>query len=639
MACTLVLTTLLVSCSDDQTVTATPVSIDSSAVLAATDQAMCTWPTAGGSPMRWHATACADGIDATDLSRLSSQWFFPTRQEVTGAPAVDDDHLYFGDWSGRVYAVDRDTGTQTWTHDIEVQPRVYAGQITATPTLATINGRDVVVVGGGRSVDVLDRATGALVWHHGLGDPTNPADDTEIEGGTAVSGDLVVVAFDVHNDPALRAGVVGIDLSTGATRWYWDPEDGLPSGGCGDIWGAPAVDADAARVFVGTANCPKAESWGRYAEAIVSLDLATGAPQWSYQPHEKGNLQDWDFAGAPNLFVIDGRAVVGLGNKDGHYYVVDRATGKLVWSTQAQRQKSDGDGFSFGGFIGASAVSSGVIAGGTAIGDCPCVTGFAAKDGTQLWRNSQPSATYAAAGATPDLLFLAGVDQTIRAFRLTDGKVMWSSPIKAISSSGPALAGRDLYLGVGFREPGTDTPSAAAGVQAFRARRAGESAPSTTTSTTLATGPPVTALQAQTQECVGSPCALPTTLKDPPPGSHPKISLEVTPDPLAITVHASGLGDPVGWVRAGSAAAKAGATVYGVFVSSRDDQPEKGSVICTFTAKQDGCTGTTIRNRADRYTRLTLVAFADSRTPPTLQDGADRFVTTKSFDPPLVPEG
>ena len=48
---------------------------------------------------------------------------------------------------------------------------------------------------------------------------------------------------------------------------------------------------------------------------------------------------------------------------------------------------------------------------------------------------------------------------------------------------------------------------------------------------------------------------------------------------------------------------------------------------------------TEIAKRADRFTRLTVVALADEDTLPTLQDGFDRLVTTQGFATPLVPKG
>ena len=608
-------------------------------ITEAADTSDCGWSQAGAGPERFYATACADTITEDNVGRMSEQWFFPTPMEVTGAPAVDESQLYFGDWSGRFYAVDRATGTQSWTYDVDPQPNVYAGQITASPALATIGDRDVVIFGGARGVYALDRSTGEEVWRHTIGNPADPDDRTEFEGAAAVAGDVVVIGYDVHNRPGQRAGVLGIDLASGQQRWYRDFEAGRDAQGCGDVWGAVAIDLEAGRAILGTANCPRPEFYGPYTEAIVSLSLADGSVQWSYQPHEQGSMQDWDFAGAPNLFEIDGDPVVGLGNKDGFYYVVDRNTGKLVWKAEAQRQAADGDGFAFGGFIGATAVSAGAVVGATAIGDCPCVHAFDAATGETLWRNNEPSGTYASAAATPELVFLAGIDQTLRAFRISDGKIMWDSALQAVSSSGAAIAGRDLYIGVGFREPGSESESQAAGVHAFRALAPGEKAAVTTTTTTAPTGPAVTALEPVSQRCVGEPCDLSFEIKAPPAGTTPKITVQIQPDPLSIDVKASGLGKPAAWLREGSAAARDGAKVYGVIVSPRDDQPEEASLVCTFTENEDGCRSTRIAKPADKFTRLSVVALVDDTTLPTLQDGFDRLVTTQGFDIPLVPKG
>ncbi len=78
--------------------------------------------------------------------------------------------------------------------------------------------------------------------------------------------------------------------------------------------------------------------------------------------------------------------------------------------------------------------------------------------------------------------------------------------------------------------------------------------------------------------------------------------------------------------------------MFGLYASPRDDQPQLGTIVCTFTEDGPGCSATSIRS-ADAYTRFTVVALADATTAPTLQDGFDRLVTTLSVDPPLVPSG
>jgi outer membrane protein assembly factor BamB len=600
----------------------------------------CDWSTAGHSAERAYATGCddTDAVGLDTLDRLVPVWSIETEAEVTGAPAVTDDAVYFGDWSGRIHAVDRATGETRWTRDTPPHPAVYAGQIPTSPTVTELDGEQVLVIASGKTVWALRAADGEPVWDRELGIVGDDEDPTEIQGSLAVADGMVLVPTDVHNNPGQRSGLVALSLADGTDRWTWDPEEGKPAGGCGSLWGTPSVQVEERLVVVGTGSCFSEESWNRYSEAIVGVDLDTGEPRWSYQPREELNSQDWDFAAAPNLFSIGDRKVVGLGSKDGSYYVVDRTDGELVWSSRAVRQEADGDGFAFGGFIGATAVAPDdtgrlVVAGGTAVGDCPCQHGFDAATGDPLWQSTEAGGTYGASAAAGGVVFTAGIDQTLRAYDLTDGKVRWEQPLRSLSASGPSIAGDLVVIGVGFREPGRDAPPSG-GVQAFRVLAEGETAPSSST-TTLPDGPAVTELEPSEQACVGVPCELGFTLKEPPAGRTPSLTLEVTPSPLRISVQAEDLGEPEEWLGEDGPASSTGATVFAVFITPRDDRPELGSIVCVL--RDGACTGEQIDLPAESYTRLSVLALADGGTLPSLQEGYDRLVTTHSFDPGLVP--
>lgn len=600
----------------------------------------CDWSMAGNGLDRLHATACDDddAVGAATVDRLVPVWTVDAGAEVTGAPAITEDSVYFGDWAGVVRAVDRGTGQVRWSRKTPIQENVYAGQIPASPMVAEIDGEEVLVVASGRTVLALRTDDGEPRWEVTLGDVDDPEDPTEIQGSPAVADGLVIVPTDVHNDDARRSGLVALDATDGTVRWRWDPEEGRPAGGCGSLWGSPSVDVDARLVVIGTGSCFEQETWNRASEAIVGVDLDSGELRWTFQPRTEISKQDWDFAGAPNLFEIDGRTVAGLGSKDGYYYVVDRTDGELVWEAEAVKQVADEDGFAFGGFIGATAAAPDaegrlVVAGGTAVGDCPCQHAFDAATGEAIWQSPEAGGTYGASAAAGGLVFTAGIDQTLRAYDLASGEVRWKQTLPSLSASGPAIAGDLLVIGFGFREPGADAPPSG-GVAAFRVLAEGEAPPSTTT-TTLPDGPAVTALQPSEQPCVGAPCELEFTLKDPPGGHAPSLTLEITPSPLRIRVEGEDLGDPEEWIGADGPASAAGASVFAVYLTPRDDKPELGSIVCIL---DDGsCVGEEIALPADAYTRLSVLALADATTPPTLEEGYDRLVTTHSFDPGLVP--
>src|SRR5206468_10649063 len=63
-----------------------------------------------------------------------------------------------------------------------------------------------------------------------------------------------------------------------------------------------------------------------YDDAVFAIAL-DGTPVWRWRPVDVDNA-DLDFGAPPNLFTIDvdgsPRDVVGVGKKDGTYYVIDR---------------------------------------------------------------------------------------------------------------------------------------------------------------------------------------------------------------------------------------------------------------------------------------------------------------------------
>lgn len=609
----------------------------------------CDWPVWGNGPARTFSTGCDTALTPETVGELGQDWFFNARDVVTATPAVAGETVYLGDWSGRFYALDLATGGPRWTFDAEVHEEVYAGQIVSSAAVVDHDDERTVLFGSGKTLYALDARTGEQRWRHELGAPGDDTDPTEIESSPLVvhdadAGDLVLFGYDVHNTPGFRAGLRALDLATGEEVWDFDPDQGEGPTGCVDVWSSPSVDLDRGLVFGGTGNCTTVpEGWGPFTEAMFAVRLHDGEPVWSFQPHEVSN-DDFDFAGAPNLFSADGDDLVGLGNKDAAYYALDRETGEERWRVQATEPglpEEDG-GFSTGGFIGPTAVADGIVVGGTAVGECPCLHAFDAATGEVVWQSDLPGPTYAAAAEAAGVVYLGGTDSVLRAYALDDGEVLWEEPLRTPISGGAVVAGDSLVAVAGIREPGLDTRSTESGVYRFTLDASGE-ATSTTAASEAATD---LVLEPSDQACVDEPCPLEFTLKEPPDGLAPEVTLEVGTDPFSATVAAAGLGDPADWLRPGGAAEADGATEFGLFISDRDDNPTGGGLLCVLSeddAPADaelGCTASAIPRLAPTYNRISIVAVQDAETEPTLVDGFDRLVTTTSFDPPLtVAEG
>lgn len=590
----------------------------------------CAWPMFGQNISR-DFRSCGSGLTVDNVGDLRPVWFAPTEDVVSASPVVVDGTLWVGDWAGVFYAFDADSGEELWRRQLRVNPQQYGGQISASATHRRADTGDQLIVASGDTVYALAASDGAEVWSHVV---TTDAFG-EVLGSPLVTGDTVFVGFDAHGAP-LRSGVLALDADSGEEIWYFDPELGVRTG-CGGVWGSPTIDLERETLFVGTANCPPSRGgWNEYSEALVALDATTGEPRWSFQPHPE-NDRDTDFAGAPNLFTTaDGRDVVGLGNKDAHYYAVDRDTGELVWGTEATEEGFIRTNFASGGFVGPSAVGDDIVIGATAVGDCPCLHAFDPSTGAIRWQQLAVGPSYAPTTIAGEVAFVASIDTALRAVSVESGELLWEQSLGVLASGGIAALGDDVWAVAGFREPGSPGPSARSGVFRFTIDPSVESTYEFEAPGGGDEDRGEVRLVDASGRCVDEPCAFTFQFKDPPTGTAPTITVDIESDPFRLTVESTGLGDPAGWLREGSSAAEAGAVAYGVMISERDDDPN-GGFVCVIDDR-GGCTGTTVPNPGASYNRISILALADTDVVPDALDGFDRLVDTIAFNPPLQTE-
>ncbi len=603
----------------------------------------CDWPMWGQRVERPFASPCPTRLSPQTAKDLKQIWFFNAKDTVTATPAVVDGVAYVGDWSGNFYAIDLETGKPRWTYQAHVHGQVYAGQIVSSAAVADVKGVRTVFFAGGKTLYALRAVDGRERWKHEVGRRGDDNDPSEIESSPLVADGMVVFGTDVHNSGnGEPAAVIAVDAATGKARWTTvtapTEGEGATGPGCADVWGSPTLDPASKLVFVGTGNCTSSpDGYGRFAEAIVALDLVSGAVRWTYQPHQP-NRDDLDFAGAPNLFDAGGRALVGLGNKDAAYYAVDRSTGELVWRTQVTEPgipRPDAN-YSTGGFIGATAVADGVVVGGTAVGGTPALHALDAATGAVKWQQAEAADTYASAAIANGVVFLGSTtDFTLRALDLQTGEVLWSKELRGGVAGGAAIVGDDVIAVAGIREPGVGNRNRNSGVYRFSLRGKPVASAPTTTRPPPPTPPNP---QAAAQACVAAPCNLNFDLtKDRVADDTGTGTVQVSLDPFKVVVHADGLGDPTRWLRPGSAAQQAGAKTYAVYLSQGTDNPA-GGLVCTLDADND-CTATKLPGRRGAtYDRISILAVTDQRKLPSLAEGFDRLVTTNAIDIPITPK-
>ncbi|MDQ6869358.1 MAG: PQQ-binding-like beta-propeller repeat protein [Pseudomonadota bacterium] len=339
-------------------------------------------------------------INPFNVLTLKEVWFHRTGDVVSASPAVVGGVVYVGSWDGFFYALDAHSGQQIWAFKADCQktvvpvppgcpqpvppppPRATSDGGIITSSAAVIGGN--VYFGAGKTLYSLRASDGYLNWktvicgNPGPGCENDANDPTRIFSSPAVSGGTIFVGHTADGAAGYRGGFEAIDAASSKVVWRFetDPKlnfNGQPIGGginrgCGSVWSSAAVDPDptAHLVYFGTGDCGQ-DAPPPYHEAVIALDSITGAPKWVFRPRPTDKC-DFDFGASPNIidFGVSGH-YLGLGGKDGTYYLLNRLTnnpaGQLIWATRVVF------GGGIGGFFGGAAFDGKHIFSSTAVGD------------------------------------------------------------------------------------------------------------------------------------------------------------------------------------------------------------------------------------------------------------------------------
>lgn len=286
-------------------------------------------------------------VNTSNVSALSPKWVFTTFGGVSSAPFGDvsatpivaGNAVYFPDWAGYLYALDKDTGQLIWSQKIST----YDGFTTAISRVSPAVNGDELVIGdnenpnathNGANVIAVDRATGNMRWITNV--DSYPA--AIITGSPVVYNNTVYVGVSSNEESTLahlptytqccafRGSVVALDANTGAILWktYDMPDNygALNQYSGGAIWQPPAIDPGRGLLYIGTGNnytvpsnveaCEEiAQGAGEtdidctasddYFDAALALDLRTGAVRWAHKSlnRDKAGSVDWYYKVQP----------------------------------------------------------------------------------------------------------------------------------------------------------------------------------------------------------------------------------------------------------------------------------------------------------------------------------------------------
>jgi polyvinyl alcohol dehydrogenase (cytochrome) len=467
------------------------------------------WQIAGQNLSNTWSQPAEHSITPANVKGLAPKWVFTTGGDVSATPTVDGDAVYFPDWAGNLFAIEKDSGRLIWSHKISDYDGVDGAISRVSPA---VDGNQLIIgdilnsnkVHNGANVISVDRETGTLRWMTQV--DTHPA--AVITGSPVVFDGVVYIGVSsseesLATDPvypccSFRGSVVALDVKTGAMLWktFDMPDNGRQPGGYsgGAVWQPPAIDPKRGTLFVGTGNnytapanveaCQKATPTANCAAAddffdtALALDLKTGQIKWAkrLQGFDTWTVacflptgtnpncpvptsSDFDLGGSgPNLI----GNIVGFGQKSGIYWALNPDDGNIVWSTPV------GPGSSLGGIEWGTASDGHRIY--VAIGNrnhLPYTLvpsgqritwgSWSALDvatGKILWQIPDPTvgATDTGSVSVANGVMYAGSNSgQMYALDTRTGKILWNFASGGSVIDGPSIVDSTLYWGSGYR--------------------------------------------------------------------------------------------------------------------------------------------------------------------------------------------
>lgn len=441
---------------------------------ATTSPPFVNWPSYGRDLANTRANPAETTISPTNASKLREKWRFALGTlAVTSTPAIYDGKVYFNSWNGSSYALNARTGAFVWQSLLQLpQGDGLAAQISSSPA---VTADAVYVTADAAEVFKLDRRNGRVLWKSKV--DTSRA--TRLWSSPVVVDDLLIFGIGsyqvftaeglcgISGEFSFRGSVVGVDTATGQVRWRAHV---APPGNFGvSVWSSAAVDTGRKLAFIGTGQ-GYTEPASPLSDALIAIRYDTGQVAWSHQFTAEdvwsiGGVQkeDFDVGASANLFRIGSRDVVGVGDKSGNYYTLDRDTGETVWA------KPLTPGSHLGGVMASTAYANNSIYVASNEGieslteDAVCfleielarpkssdVISLDATTGAERWRKRVTPGVFGGLTVANGVVYFTTVDGHVRALATADGRELWKYKAGLGTAGGVTISGGMVFAGTGW---------------------------------------------------------------------------------------------------------------------------------------------------------------------------------------------
>jgi alcohol dehydrogenase (cytochrome c) len=302
-------------------------------------------------------------ITSTNASRLRLLWvhkFENAAAVVEATPIVGGGVIFQTVPPSDVVAMDAKTGRTVWRYHRPISSDILNCCGRASQGLAALDN-DVFLTTPDGFLVCINANNGRVVWQTQVARPS--------EGYSMTLAPLTVTRSVVvgvsRRDDGTRGFVAAYEAETGKHLWQFDTAYGaeesatntrtdMSKSGGGSTWVTGSYDPSLDLIYWGVGGPspdPSAATHPAhelFTDSIIALHASTGKPAW-YFPFTPHDEHHWDSLQTPILADLSmggsTRKVVCWASRNGFYYVLDRASGKLLAITpfvSARRLDSHG---------------------------------------------------------------------------------------------------------------------------------------------------------------------------------------------------------------------------------------------------------------------------------------------------------
>jgi alcohol dehydrogenase (cytochrome c) len=305
------------------------------------------WLTYNGSYASTHHSALSQ-INPDNVRKLEWKWVWQANslEKLEATPLVVDGVMYLTDPPNDVLAIDARTGRVFWRYE-------HALPAGVTPCCGRIN-RGVAILGNtlffgtldGRLI-ALDAGSGRKRWDVQVVDHRR---GYSLTVAPLAIRDKIIIG-PAGGEMGIRGFIAAFDARSGRELWRFKtiPEPGEPGNetwqgeswknGSASAWLTGSYDPELNLTYWGVGNPgpdwnPAARPGDNlYSDSVIALDADTGKLKWHFQftPHDGW---DYDAVQIPVLANLNWkgkpRKTMLWGNRNGFFYVLDRATGEFL---------------------------------------------------------------------------------------------------------------------------------------------------------------------------------------------------------------------------------------------------------------------------------------------------------------------